>query len=108
MAMLPRTIQMKPGIVPAGLVTDPLVSVHVGSFGVSRFIGKMALRRSGVGSRPGGRSVANRRGAAARGLTGRVVVRRFAATFFLGEARSANGKQRNREKYGSSFHGHLI
>jgi len=85
--MLPRTIHVIPGIVFAGLVPYPRLSVNVGSLGVSGPIGQMALRRSGVLSRPWWR-VANGRGTAARRFAGLKAVRLgLSATviFFLGE-----------------------
>lgn len=43
--MLPRTVQVEPGVVRPGIVSDPFISgVDMGRFGVLRLIGEMALR----------------------------------------------------------------
>ena len=107
MPMLERMIHMKPGIVFAGIVPNPLVSVHVGSLRVSGSVGKMALRRSGVPIRPRRGGVTNGRGAAARRLAG-LEVRLFTAPLFLGEPWDANGQNENRKKGDGSFHIILI
>lgn len=92
MAVLPGMIQVKTGIVFAGVMTHPLVAVHVRSIRMSRVLVKM-LRRTTLGrSRP---RVASRRRPTSRSLAGRKVPLP-SSTFvpvFLGKARYRKRRQ---------------
>lgn len=90
MAVLPGKIDMITGIVLTGIVTNPLVAIHVRSCRVTGFLGTMHRRRSGpiVLRRTG----SYRSRTVCRRLTGSetaVVIGAFlfAAFFFLGESR---------------------
>ena len=86
---------MKPGVVPAGVVPDPLALVDVGSLWMSGSIGEMAFRRRAAPTRLRRGGVTNRRGAVAGWFAGSEAAACstlpfFALAFFLGERPNAN------------------